>query len=58
MKHPNIFLGTDDWSMTKGQWCVRIDEGSSYDGYTLEEAAALVREMIEEDLKNDVSNIN
>jgi hypothetical protein len=44
--------------MTKGQWCVRIDEGSSYDGYTLEEAAALVREMTEEDLKNDVSNIN
>jgi hypothetical protein len=58
MKYPNIFLDTDDWSMTKGQWCVRIDEGSSYDGYTLEEAAALVREMTEEDLKNDESNID
>lgn len=58
MKYPNIFLDTDDWSMTKGQWCVRIDEGSSYDGYTLEEAAALVREMTEEDLKNGESNID
>jgi hypothetical protein len=49
MKYPNIFLDTDDWSLTKGQWCVRIDEGSSYDGYTLEAAAELVHELIEED---------
>jgi len=49
MKYPNIFLDTDEWSLTKGQWCVRIDEGSSYDGYTLEEAAELVYEMTAED---------
>lgn len=50
MKYPNIFLDTDDWSLTNGQWCVRIDEGSSYDGYTLEEAAELVREMIKQEM--------
>lgn len=49
MRYPNIFLDTDEHSLTKGQWCVRIDEGSSYDGYTLEEAAELVHELIEED---------
>ena len=56
MKYPNIFLDTDEHSMTRWLWCVRIDEGSSYDGYTLEQAAALVREMTAEDLINDVSN--
>ena len=58
MKYPNIFLDTDEHSMTRWSWCVRIDEGSSYDGYTLEQAAALVREMTAEDLKNDESNID
>ena len=55
MKYPNIFLDTDEHSMTRWSWCVRIDEGSSYDGYTLEQAAALVREMTAEDLINDNS---
>lgn len=58
MRYPNIFLDTDEWSLTKGQWCVRIDEGSSYDGYTLEEAAELVYEMTAEDLTNDGSDID
>ena len=56
MKYPNIFLDTDEWSLTKGQWCVRIDEGSSYDGYTLEQAAELVYEMTAEEIENDASN--
>ncbi len=45
MQYPYIFLGTDGCLLTKGEWCLRIDEGSSYDGYTLEEAAKLVYEM-------------
>jgi len=56
MKYPNIFFDTDEHSLTRWSWCVRIDEGSSYDGYTLEEAAELVREMTAEDLTNDASN--
>lgn len=56
MKYPNIFMDTDDWSETYGQWCVRIDEGSSYDGMSLREAAELVMQIIKEDMEQ-TSNV-
>jgi hypothetical protein len=34
MKTPNIFYDEDKDSKTYNTWCVRIDEGSSIDGFT------------------------
>ena len=42
MNYPYIFIDEDCGSLTYGQYCVRIDEGTSYDGYTKEEAEELL----------------
>ena len=47
MSYPYIFIDQDQWSLTYGKYCVRIDEGTSYDGYTKEEAEEILETHIE-----------
>jgi hypothetical protein len=37
--YPYVFLDTDVNSLTYNEWCVRLDESTSLDGYETEEQA-------------------
>ena len=37
--YPYVFFDEDKDSMTYGEWCVRLDESTSLDGYETEEKA-------------------
>ena len=39
IKYPYVFLDDDVNSMTYKEWCVRLDESTSLDGYETEEQA-------------------
>ena len=47
MNYPYIFIDEDCGSLTYGQYSVRIDEGTSYDGYTKEKAEELLETHIQ-----------